>query len=183
MSATAVLSSMRERLTAALPAGVTVSVHLKDLSDAQTGKWLLRLPGVYLVAEGIDARYGGDATLKLRVYVLARLADQSAEPALIGWALAEAVLAGITSDVAVAQASLVYRDEAGLDQPGIGLWEIAVTRRHVVGGALDALADGVRAEQFWASWAPWIGAAHEDKYVRIDTEPQVGERTIEELLP
>lgn len=181
MSAMAVLEGLRARLADSLPQAAVVAVHLLDLSDAQTGKWLVRLPGIYLTCEGIDAR-ADDARLRLRLYVLARLADQHAHLGAQGWALAEAALAVVVSDAHVLRAQLLYRDRAGLDQPGIGLWEIEAQLRHRL--AVDAAAlDGLRAEEFWASWVPFVGQAHKDRYVRIDTEPQVGHVSLEELLP
>lgn len=181
MSALSVLQALRDRIAAHVPQVAVVSVHEKDLSDAQTGKWLIRLPGVYLVAEGIEAKPQSEAILRIRTFILARMADGRDEAAQAGWALAETVLAAILGDVAILKAALTYRDETGFDQPGIGLWEIAAERRHLVGTELPD--DDWQAQEFWASWAPWIGAAHIDKYTRIDTEPQVGERSLDELLP
>jgi hypothetical protein len=183
MSAMAVLEGLRARLAGSLPQAAVVAVHLLDLSDAQTGKWMVRLPGIYLTCEGIDAR-ADDARLRLRLYVLARLADQRVHLGAQGWALAEAALAVVVSDAHVLRAQLLYRDRAGIDQPGIGLWEIAVERRHAV-GAGDCGEDAPwRAETILASWAPWIGAAHEPKYERVTGDaPSVGNVDAEELLP
>ncbi|RPE72533.1 hypothetical protein EDC62_0224 [Tibeticola sediminis] len=44
-------------------------------------------------------------------------------------------------------------------------------------------ADDLRYTSAYLGVAPWIGAAHEDKYVRVDTEPVIGETSLEDMLP
>ncbi|GIX31372.1 MAG: hypothetical protein KatS3mg124_1844 [Porticoccaceae bacterium] len=180
MSAIQVLEAVAERISARVGPLTVVQVHTQDLSDAHTGKWLVRLPAVYLVCEGIDARRPDDAALHLRAYVLARLADQRASRALEAWALAEAVLAAISDDPHITRARMDYRDEAGLDQPGIALWEIAAMRRHVL---TVATADPWTPETILASWAPWIGAAHESRYRPLDGDAPDPGVTIGDLAP
>lgn len=175
------LDRLRGAIAQALPAAAVVAVHTEDLSDANTGRWLVRLPGVYLTCAGVEAR-AAEASLTLRAYVLARMADLRKAPSVSGWALAESVLAVLAADALTQRARLIYRDGSGLDQPGIGLWEIEARLHHRL--AVDAGAtDGLRAEEFWASWVPFVGLAHKGFYTRLDTEPQVGHVPIEELLP
>lgn len=180
------MTALRDRLATALPSAAVVAVHAEDLSGRKTSEWLIKLPGVYITCEGVDVK-SREAALRLRVYVLARLADLRRGPAEAGWAMAEVALAAVAADPLVTDARLIYRDEAGLDQPGIGLWEIESSRRYELAPVdPNALPDCLRHlcyEELYTSWAPWIGAAHVDQYVRIDTEPQVGERPLEELLP
>lgn len=181
------LTALRDRLSAALPTAAVVAVHAEDLSGRKVSEWLIKLPGVYVTCEGVDVR-GGQAQLKLRVYVLARLADLRRGPAEAGWAMAEVALAVVVSDPLVTDARLIYRDEAGLDQPGIGLWEIEASRRYELApldpDALPSCLLHQQYEEIYTSWAPWIGAANEPLYRRIEGDaPEVGERGLGELLP
>lgn len=186
MAALEILETMRARIAAVVPDAAVVSVHAQDLSDANTRKWLVRLPGIYLIAERIERR-GTEAVLAFRAFLLARLADMRQSRAQAGWAMAELALAAICTDPHVTDARLVYRDEAGLDQPGIALWEIEARRSCPLPPVDDTLPDCTHAfeyEELYSSWAPWIGAAHEGRYQRIDGEaPETGVFGIEEMLP
>ncbi|MCX8016459.1 MAG: hypothetical protein N2690_00955 [Rhodocyclaceae bacterium] len=183
----AALTALRDRLAAALPSAAVVAVHAEDLSGRKVSEWLIKLPGVYLTCEGVDVR-GGESVMRLRVYVLARLADVRRVPAEAGWAMAEIALAVVASDPIVTEARLLYRDESGLDQPGIGLWEIEATRRHALPAPSAEPPPSCvlhqRYEELYSSWAPWIGAAHEPRYERLQGDaPSVGEQDMEALLP
>lgn len=182
MSAITTLERLRAALAEALPQAAVVSVHTQDLSDANTGKWLVRLPGVYLVCEGIDATAPDDAMIRLRVYVIVRMADVREPRSQAGWAMAEGALAVVIADPFVTRARLIYRDQSGIDQAGIGLWEIEAQARHVLSTAAG-VTDEWRAETILASWAPWIGAAHEPHYRPIDQDPRDPAFSIEEMLP
>lgn len=182
MTAMDALHRLCVALQAALPSAAVVSVHAQDLSDANTGKWLVRLPGIYLTCDGIDVDDPSQAVVRVHIYVLARLADVRRQSAASGWALAEGALAVVAADVFVRRARMVYRDQAGLDQPGVALWEITAECRHVLDSAAG-VADGWRAETLLASWAPWIGAAHEPMYRPIAADvPDPGE-TLDGMLP
>lgn len=181
------LTALRSRLAAALPSAAVVAVHAEDLSGRKVSEWLIKLPGVYVTCEGVDVK-GGEAALRLRVYVLARLADLRRGPAEAGWAMAEVALAVVAADPLVTDARLIYRDEAGLDQPGIGLWEIEARRRYELApidpGALPSCLLHQRYEELYTSWAPWIGVAHEPKYERVHGDaPSAGEHDLDEMLP
>ena len=186
MASLAALAALKDRIAAAVPGAAVVAVHAEDLSLHETAKWLIKLPGVYLTCEGVDVR-ACDAAMRLRVYVLARLADTRRLPAESGWAMAEAVLAVVASDALVTDARLIYRDEAGLDQPGIGLWEIEGRRLHAlpaVTAEAPTCVKHLQYEELYSSWAPWIGAAHEPKYERVQGDaPSVGEHDLDEMLP
>lgn len=182
MSAIATLERLRAALAAALPQAAVVAVHTQDLSDVHTGKWLVRLPGVYLVCEGIDATAPDKATIRLRVFVIVRMADVRENRAQAGWAMAEGALAVVIADPFVERARLVYRDQSGIDQAGIGLWEIDAQARHVLGTAAG-VTDDWRAETILASWAPWIGAAHEPHYRPIAGDAPDPAAFIEEMVP
>lgn len=187
MSAIAALERLRAALAAALPQAAVVAVHTQDLSDVHTGKWLVRLPGVYLVCEGIDATAPDEATIRLRVFVIVRMADVRENRAQAGWAMAEGALAVVIADPVVERARLVYRDQSGIDQAGIGLWEIDAQARHVLPAATPeeptTCIKHLQYEEIYSSWAPWIGAAHEPKYERVTGAPSAGNVDAEELLP
>lgn len=181
------LTALRSRLAAALPSAAVVAVHAEDLSGRKVSEWLIKLPGVYITCEGVDVR-AGEAAMRLRVYVLARLADLRRVPAEAGWAMAEVALAVVAADPLVTDARLIYRDEAGLDQTGIGLWEIEGRRLHALPAATPeaptTCIKHLQYEEIYSSWAPWIGAAHEPKYERVTGDaPSVGNVDAEELLP
>lgn len=183
----AALASLKDRIAAAVPGAAVVAVHAEDLSGRKVSEWLIKLPGIYVTCEGVDVK-AREATLRLRVYVLARLADLRRVPAEAGWAMAEVALAVVAADPLVTDARLIYRDEAGLDQPGIGLWEIESSRRYELApvdpAALPSCLLHQRYEALYSSWAPWIGAAHEPKYERVQGDaPSVGEQDIGEMLP
>lgn len=181
------LTALRSRLAAALPSAAVVAVHAEDLSGRKVSEWLIKLPGIYVTCEGVDVKKR-EAALRLRVYVLARLADLRRGPAEAGWAMAEVALAVVAADPLVTDARLIYRDEAGLDQPGIGLWEIEASRRYELApvdpDALPSCLLHQQYEELYSSWAPWIGAAHEPRYEQVHGDaPSVGEQDIGELLP
>lgn len=181
------LTALRSRLAAALPSAAVVAVHAEDLSGRKVSEWLIKLPGIYVTCEGVDVK-AREATLRLRVYVLARLADLRRVPAEAGWAMAEVALAVVAADPLVTDARLIYRDEAGLDQPGIGLWEIEASRRYeltpVDAGLLPNCMLHQQYEQIYTSWAPWIGVPHEPRYERVQGDaPSVGEHDLDEMLP
>lgn len=182
MSAFAALDRLRAALAAALPQAAVIAVHAQDLSDVHTGKWLVRLPGIYLVCEGIDATAPDDATIRVRVFVIVRMADVREGRAQAGWSLAEGALAVVIADPFVRQARLIYRDQGGFDQPGIGLWEIEAQARHVLATAAG-VTDDWRAETILASWAPWIGAAHEPHYRPVAADKPDPATRVEEMLP
>lgn len=176
------LQALRNAIRDALPGVAVVEAHTQDLSDAQTGRWLVRLPGVYLVGESVDVARG-EATLRLRAYIIARLADLRSAASVAGWEIAEGVLAVISAQPHVRRAQLIYRDEAGLDQPGIGLWEIIADRAYELQIPTPSCLVHLRAEEFYSSWAPWIGAEHEQYYQPVTgDEPDPG-ITIDKLIP
>jgi hypothetical protein len=183
----ATLAALRDRLRAALPDVAVIEAHAQDMSDRATAKWLVRLPGIYLVAEGVEVR-GTDARLKLRAYVLVRMADMRQRQAEGGWAIAETALAIIVADPMVQRAQLIYRDESGLDQPGVALWEIAAERPVALAPippqTMPECLRSMQYEAIYSSWAPWIGAAHEPRYTRVEGDaPAVGDTTMDGMLP
>jgi len=127
-----VLSLLQLRLAQALPTLAVVAVHTQDLSDANTAKWLVKLPGVYLMCERITASGSTEAVLHLRALLMVRQADLMQPAAHSGWDMAESVLAVLVDDPLTSHAALVYRDEQPLDQPGLALWEITLQRQHVL---------------------------------------------------
>ena len=180
------LSALRDHIAASVPQLAVAQVHTLDMSDAHTGKWLVRLPAVYLVARGARRDEPGMMAAQCAAYVIARFGDLNARQAAQGWSLAQIVFALIAARPDAQRVVLRYMDETGLDQPGIGLWEISwdlLLRMP----ATDPLAapcglSEAEADEVWLSWAPWIGAAHEPHYQRVEGQPDPGE-AIEGLVP
>lgn len=75
--------------------------------------------------------------------------------------------------------------EESLDESSALLSVIYTVRGRIEPQAMSADCTAELVYQSaYASVAPWIGAAHEPMYRRIDGDaPEVGERSIEELLP
>lgn len=180
------LAALRDHIAAAVPQLVRVHVHSLDMSDANTGKWLVRLPAIYIVARGARQIEPGMMAAQCAAYVIARFGDQRSQQAAQGWEIAQVAFALIATRPDAQRVVLRYVDEAGLDQPGIGLWEISWDMILPM-PSTDPLAQPcglteMEVDEAWVSWAPWIGAAHESRYERAQGQPEAGE-TIEELVP
>jgi len=180
------LAALRDHIAAAVPQLAAVHVHAQDMSDAHTGKWLVRLPAAYLVARGARRDEPGMMAAQCAAYVIARFGDLRANPAAHGWSLAQIVFALIAARPDAQRVVLRYVDESGLDQPGIGLWEITwdLLLRMPATDPLPTPCglSEMEADEVWVSWAPWIGAVHEPYYRRVEGRPEPGQ-TIEELVP
>jgi hypothetical protein len=180
------LADLRDHIDAAVSGLALVQVHQLDMSDTHTGKWLVRLPAVYLIARGARRDEPGMMAAQCAAYVIARFGDLKRQQATQGWELAQLVFAIISARPDAQRVVLRYVDEIGLDQPGIGLWEIAwdmllrmptIDPLGVPCNLLEAQAD-----EAWVSWAPLIGAANVSYYQRVEGQPEPGE-SIEDLVP
>lgn len=176
------LDSLRGELAKALPQVPVISVHTEDLSDAHTGKWFVRLPGIYLVCDGIDVGFTR-VIAKIHAFILSRLGDIRRKSAQQGWAIAEIALAVFKSYPFIEAARLIYRDNAGIDRPGIALWEILGDCKHSLPPVDSFCEEGeISVESIWSSRAPWIGRKYLEYYQQIEGRPDEGE-TIDDLLP
>lgn len=180
------LSTLRALIAEAVPALAVAQVHTLDMSDAHIGKWLVRLPAVYLLARGARQAEPGMMAAQCVAYVIARFGDLNRQQAAQGWEIAQVVFALIATRPDAQRVVLRYLDNVGIDQPGVGIWEITWEMRLPM-PVTDPLAapcglTEMEADEVWLSWAPWIGAAHEPHYQRVQGQPEPGE-TLGELVP
>ena len=179
------LAALRDHIAAAVPQLAVAQVHTLDMSDVHTGKWLVRLPAVYLIARGARRDEPGMMAAQCVAYVIARFGDIKAHQSVHGWSVSQIVFALIASRPDAQRVVLRYVDETGLDQPGIGLWEISwdmLLPMPATDPPAPCVLTEARADEVWVSWAPFIGAAYEPYYQRVEGRPEPGE-WIEDLVP
>ncbi|WP_114649106.1 hypothetical protein [Pseudothauera hydrothermalis] len=134
---------------------------------------------VSVIVERIDVDAQGALAGRVSALVMAQRIDDLP--------LAE-LIAALAAPLRVAAPGLLWLDlslasvEERLDEAS-ALLLASYRARGAIDPQVLGAADDVRYDSAYLGVAPWIGAAHEDKYVRVDTEPIVGETSLEDMLP